>query len=127
MIGLLCGDDWSVGYQREMNPGVGHQVSLELSQINIQGTVKSERSSDGRDNLSNQSVQVGVGWPLNVHVSSADVIDGFIVYHEGTVGVLKGGMGGKDRVVGLNNCCRDLKRIGLSKGEDVMSCNQNHI
>ena len=91
-----------------MNPGVWHQVSLELSQINIQGTVKSKRSSDGGDNLSNQSVQISVGWPLNVQVSAADIVDGFIVYHESTVGVLEGGMGGKDRVVWLNNSSRDL-------------------
>ena len=91
-----------------MNPGVWHQVSLELSQINVQSTVKSERSGDGRDNLSNQSVQVGVGWPLNVQVTSADIVDGFIVDHEGTVRVLEGGVGGQDGVVGLNDGGRDL-------------------
>ena len=47
VVGLLSRDDWSVGDQREVNPGVGHQVGLELSQINVEGTVKSERSGDG--------------------------------------------------------------------------------
>ena len=103
MVGLLSRDNWSVGYQREVNPGVGHQVGLELSQINVEGTVKSERGGDGRDNLSNEPVQVGVGWSLNVKVSSADIVDGLVVDHEGTVGVLQGGMGGEDRVVGLND------------------------
>ena len=51
MVGLLSGDDGSVGHQREMDPGVGHQVSLELSQINVEGTVKSEGSGDGGDDL----------------------------------------------------------------------------
>ena len=51
MIGLLSRDDWSVGDQREVNPGVGYQVGLELSQINVQSTVKSERSGDRRNNL----------------------------------------------------------------------------
>ena len=54
MVGLLSGDDWSVCYQREMNPGVGHQVGLELSQINVQSTVKSQRGGDRRYYLSNQ-------------------------------------------------------------------------
>ena len=94
-----------------MNPGVWHQVSLELSQINVQSTVKSERSGDGGDNLSNQSVQVSVGWPLNVQVTSADIVDGFIVDHEGTVRVLEGGVGGQDGVVGLNNSGRDLDEL----------------
>ena len=85
VIGFLSRDNWSIGHQREVNPGVGHQVGLELGQIDVQSTVKSERSGDGRDNLANQSVQVGVGWPLNVEVSAADVVDGLIVDHEGAV------------------------------------------
>ena len=108
MVGLLGRDDWSVGDQREVNPWVGHQVGLELSQINVQSTVKSERSGDGGDDLSDEPVEVGVGWSLNVQVSSADVVDSLIVDHEGTVGVLEGGVGGKDGVVGLNNGSRNL-------------------
>ena len=54
MVSLLSRDDWGVGDQREVNPGVGHQVGLELSQINVQSTVKSERGGDGRYYLSNQ-------------------------------------------------------------------------
>ena len=62
-----------------MDPGVRHQVGLEFSQINIQGTIETERSSDGGDNLTNEPVEVGVGWSLDVKVPTADVIDGFIV------------------------------------------------
>ena len=51
MISLLSRDDRSVGDQREVNPGVGYQVGLELSQINVQSTIKSERSGDRRNNL----------------------------------------------------------------------------
>ena len=54
VVGLLGRDDWSVCYQREMNSGVGHQVCLELSQINVQSTVKSQRGGDRRYYLSNQ-------------------------------------------------------------------------
>ena len=103
MVGLLSGDDWSVGDQREMDTRVRYQVSLELSQIDVQGTIESQRSGDGGDNLSDESVQVGVGRSLNVHITSADVIDGLIVYHEGTVRVLQGGMSGQDGVVRLND------------------------
>jgi len=110
VVGLLSGDDGSVGHQREVNPGVGHQVGLELSQINVKGTIESQRSGDGGDDLSNQPVQVGVGRSLDVQVPSADIVDGLIVDHEGTVGVLQGGMGGQDRVVGLNDSGGDLGR-----------------
>ena len=110
VVGLLSRDNGGVGGQREMDPGVGHQVSLELSQINVQGTIESEGSGDGGDDLSNQPVQVGVGRSLDVKVPSADIVDGLIVDHEGTVGVLQGGMGSQDRVVGLNDSGGDLGR-----------------
>jgi len=83
---------------------------LKLSQVNIQSTIKTERSCDGGHNLTNQSVQVGVSWPLNVQVTTADVIDGLIVHHEGTVRVFQGGVSGQNGVVRLNNSRGDLRR-----------------
>ena len=53
--------------------------------------------------MSNKSVQVGVGGSLDVEVSSADVIDGLVVEHDGDVGVLEKRVGGKDCVVWLND------------------------
>merc|ERR1719347_156996 len=102
MVSLLRRDDWGVGDEREMDPGVGHQVSLELSQVNIESSVKSERGSDGGHNLANELVEVGVRGPLYVKVPPADVVDGFIVDHEGAVGVFQGGVGGQDGIVRLN-------------------------
>ena len=37
------------------------------------------------DTLSDESVQVLVVWSLNSKVSSADVVDSFVVDHEGAV------------------------------------------
>ncbi len=51
MVGLLGRDDWSIGDQRKVDPGVGHQVGLELVQIDIQGSIESEGSGDARHNL----------------------------------------------------------------------------
>ena len=61
--------------------------------------------------MSDQPVEVGVARSLDVQVSSADVVDGFVVDHEGTVRVLEGGVGGQDGVVGLNNGGRDLDKL----------------
>ena len=58
--------------------------------------------------MTNESVQVGVGWSFDVKITSADVVDGFVVNHEGTVGVFKGGVGGQDGVVWLNDGSGDL-------------------
>jgi hypothetical protein len=60
--------------------------------------------------LSDQAVQVLVVGTLNAEVAAADVIDGLVVNHEGAVGVLEGGVGGEDRVVGLDNGGGDLGR-----------------
>ena len=53
VVGFLGRDNRSVGNQREVDSGVGHQVGLELSEIHVESTVKSERGGDGRYNLSN--------------------------------------------------------------------------
>ena len=71
-----------------MNSWVRNQVGLELSNVDVEGSVKSQRGSQRGDDLSNESVQVGVGWSLNVEVSSADIIDGFVVKHDCNIGVL---------------------------------------
>ena len=111
MVGLLGGDDRSVGDQREVDPGVGHQVGLELGEIHVEGTIEAEGSSDGGDNLANEPVQVGVGWAINVQVAAADVVDGLVVDHEGAVGVLQGGVGRQDGVVGLNDGGGHLQEV----------------
>ena len=109
MVGFFCGYDWGVGDKREMDTRIRYQVSLELSQINVEGAIESQRSGDGGDDLSDESVQVGVGRSLNVQVTSADIIDSLIVAHEGTVRVLQGSMGGKYRVVRFHHGCRHLR------------------
>ena len=76
-----------------MDTRIGDQVGLELSNIDVKGTIESEGSSERRDNLSNKSVQVGVGGSLNVEVTTADVIDSLVVEHDGNIGVLEEGVG----------------------------------
>ena len=71
-----------------------HQVGLEFRQVDIEGTVKSQRGGNGWHNLTNETIQIGVGWPLNIEIASADVVNGFVVDHEGTVGMFQGGVSG---------------------------------
>jgi len=53
--------------------------------------------------LRDESVQVGVGWSLNVELSSADVVDGLVVEHDGDISVLEEGVGGQNGVVRLDD------------------------
>jgi len=108
VVGLLGRDDWSIGRKHEMDSWVWHQVGLELSDIDVEGTVKSQRGSQRGDNLSNESIQVGVGWSLNVQVSSADIVNGLVIKDDGDIGMLEKRVSGEDGVVWLNNGGGDL-------------------
>lgn len=101
--GLVSRDDRRVGNEREVNTGVRDQVGLELVQINVEGAIETQGGSDRRNNLGDQAVQVIIAGALNSQVAAADVVDSLVVNHEAAVGVLQGGVGGQDGVVGLNN------------------------
>ena len=62
-----------------MDTWVWHQVGLELSDINVQSTIESEGSSEGGDNLGDESVEVGVSGSLNVKIPSANVVHSLII------------------------------------------------
>ncbi len=109
VVRLLGRDDGRVGDEREVDPRVRDQVGLELGQVDVEGAVKAERGSDGRDNLSNEPVQVGVRGALDVEVAAADVVDRLVVDHEGAVRVLERRVRCQDRVVRLDNGSGDLK------------------
>jgi len=109
VVSLLSGDDWGVRGEHEMDTGVRDEVGLELSHINVKGTIESEGGSEGGDNLRDESVEVGVGGSLNIEVSSADIVDGLVVEHDGDIGVLEEGVSGEDGVVWLNNGGGDLR------------------
>ena len=108
VISFLGGDDWGVRGKHEMDSWLWHQVGLELSNINVQSTIESEGGSEGGDDLGNESVQVGVGWSLDIEVSSADIINGFVIDHDSDISVLEERVGGEDGVVWLNNGGGDL-------------------
>ena len=93
-----------------MDSGVGHQVGLELSDIDVEGTIESQRSGQGGNNLSDESVEVGVGGSLDVEVAAADIVDGLVVEDDGDISVLEEGVGGEHGVVGLNDGGGDLGR-----------------
>ena len=91
-----------------MDSWVWHQVGLELSNINVQSTIESEGGSEGGDDLRDESVQVGVGWSLDIEVSSADIIDGLVIKDDSDIGVLKKRVSGENGVIWLNNGGGDL-------------------
>jgi len=82
---------------------VGDQVRLKLVKIDVKGAVKAKRRGDGADDLSDEAVQVLETGAGNIEVSTADVIDGFVVHEECAVRVLNGAVSGKDGIIGFHN------------------------
>ena len=74
-----------------MNSGVRHQIKLVWNSVTstLRVPSKSKRGSQGRDDLGDKSVQVSVGRSLNIEISSADIIDGFVIEHGSNISVLK--------------------------------------
>jgi hypothetical protein len=46
VVSFFGGDDWSIGGQWKVDSWVWHQVGLEFSQIDVQSTVKPQRSGN---------------------------------------------------------------------------------
>ena len=103
MVGLCGGDDRGEGSEGEVNAGEGDQVGLELVQVDVQGAVESEGSSNGRNNLGDQTVEVGEARGADSQVLLANVIDGLIVNHERTVGVFESGVGRQYSIIWLDD------------------------
>lgn len=103
MVGLGSRDNRSIGREHEMDARVRNKVGLELSDIDIDGAIEPEGGGQGRNDLGDEAVQVGIGGSLDVEGSPADVVDGFIVQQDSHVGVLQEGVGGENTVVGFNN------------------------
>jgi hypothetical protein len=72
-------NDRGVGDERVVDTRVRHQVGLEFVQIDVKGTVETKRGGDGADDLSDQAVQVLIAGAGNVQVTTANVVDSFIV------------------------------------------------
>jgi len=80
VVSLVDGKDWGVGRQHKVDARVGDQVCLEFRNINVQSPIKTKRGGQGRNDLSNQSIQVGVRWTFNVEVAATHVVQGFVLW-----------------------------------------------
>jgi len=66
VIGFLGRDDGSIRRKHEVNSGIGDKIGLEFSDIDVQSSIESKGGSEGRDNLSDESVQVSVGGSFDI-------------------------------------------------------------
>merc|ERR1719326_2610061 len=114
VVRLLSRDDRGVGRKHEVDTWVRHQVGLELSDVHVQSTIETQRGRQGRRDLSDDAVQVGVRRALDVEATTAHIVDGLVVQAEGHISVLQQGVGGKDVIVRFHNSSGDLRCRGDS-------------
>ena len=100
---LVGRDDWCKADQRVVDSGIGDKIGLELVEINVESTVKSEAGGDGADDLGNKTVQMFEIRSGYIQIAAADVIDSLIVHQERAVRVLDGAMSGQDSIVWLDH------------------------
>lgn len=79
VLGLIGGDERRESGKREVDAGERDQVGLELVQINVKGASKTEGGGDGRDDLRDETVEVGEARKRYAQVLLADVEDGLVV------------------------------------------------
>jgi hypothetical protein len=109
VVSFLSGDNRGIRGKHKVDTRVRDQVGLELSDIDVECPIETKRGGQGRDNLANQPVKVGVGRALNIQRTTADIVHSLIVEHDADVGVLEERVGGQDTVVGLDNSGGDLR------------------
>jgi hypothetical protein len=87
---------------------VWNKYGWEIVNVNVQWSIETKGSSHGGNNLRDKSVDVGVGWTLNIKRGTAYVVKSLVVKVEGKVRVLKKRSSCKYSVVWLNNSGRYL-------------------
>ena len=100
---LVCRDDRRIADQRIVDARVGHQVRLELVQIDVERAVEAQARCDGAHYLSDQTVEMLVVGARNIEVATADIVDSLIVDEKGAVRVLNRAVCGQYSIVGLHN------------------------
>ena len=103
VVRLLRGDTGGVGREHEVDARVRHEVGLELGDVHVERAVEAERRGERRDDLPDETVEVGVRGALDIEGAAADVVDRLVVEHDRDVGVLEERVRGQHGVVGLNH------------------------
>ena len=108
MGALLVGNDGRKADQWVVDSWVWDQIGLELGEIDIECTIEAQTRSDGRDYLCYQAVQVLEIRSWDIQIAATNIVDGFVIDKESTIGILDSAVSRQDSVVGLDNSGRDL-------------------
>ena len=71
-----------------MNSLVGHQVCLELNDVDVEFAIETDGGDQRGNDFTDEFVEISVGLSFHVELTSADVIKGLVVEHNCNIGVL---------------------------------------
>mmetsp|Transcript_15830 Transcript_15830/g.51540 ORF Transcript_15830/g.51540 Transcript_15830/m.51540 type:complete len:418 (+) Transcript_15830:301-1554(+) len=117
VVRLLRRDDGGVRREHEVDARVGHEVGLELRDVDVERAVEAERRRERRRDLGEEAVEVRVRRALDVEVAAAHVVEGLVVEAEGHVRVLEERVRREHGVVRLDDGVGDLRRRRDAEGE----------
>ena len=86
-----------------------HEIRLEFSKIDIERAVETKRGRDGRDDLRQKPVEIGVRGTFDVQITPTDVVQRLVINHERAIGVLQRRVGDQQRVVRFDDRRGDLR------------------
>jgi len=89
---------------------IRNKHSWEIVDVDVQGSLKTKRSGQRGDNLSNEPIEVLVRRTINVKRPTAHVVESLIIKIESKIRVFKEGMCGKHSIIRLYHSCRNLWR-----------------
>jgi len=119
MISLSATDERSISCNQHMKTWVWDKNCWEIVDVYIKTSLESKGSSKRGHNLSNQPIEVNVGWAFNIKCLLADIVQSLVIKVESKVRVLKERVSRKNSVVRLNNSSGYLWR--WSDGEAHLS------
>ncbi len=79
MSRLFCGEKRGEGGEREMDTRERNEIGLEFVEIDVQRTIEPKGGGDRRDDLSDQSIEIGEARQRNTQAPLADVIDSLVI------------------------------------------------
>lgn len=87
VVGFFSGHHRSIGDQGKVYAGIGHQIRLELGQVDIQSAVESQGCGNRRHHLADKPVQIRVQGSLDAELAPTNVVNRFVVHHKRAIGV----------------------------------------
>ena len=66
--------------KRRKEANIRDKIGLELVEIDVEGAIKSKRSSDRRNDLGDETVEVGEARRGDAKLGLADIVNSFVIH-----------------------------------------------